>query len=81
MNFHILFFLNDPSPQVCAEALNSTLDSEQVETLVQSLANTTCQHLQYNQMTWAAVTRDTEEETSVQYVGVSYTLLQGLEPS
>ena len=56
--------------KVCAESLNTSLSQEQAQTFVRSLANTTCSHLQYDRMGWAAVTRD-EEEAEVQYVGVS----------
>ena len=56
--------------KVCADSLNSSLDQQQSETFIRSLASTTCSHLQYNEMSWAAVTRD-EEEAEVQYVGVS----------
>ena len=55
--------------KVCAEGLNTTLRPDQVEVLVHSLANTTCHHLQYRDMGWAAVAQDTEEGP-VQYVRV-----------
>ena len=58
--------------KVCAESLNTSLSQDQAQTFVRSLANTTCSHLQYDKMSWAAVTRD-EEEAEVQYVGVSQT--------
>ena len=60
--------------KVCADSLNSSLDQQQSETFIRSLASTTCSHLQYNEMSWAAVTRD-QEEAEVQYVGVSITQL------
>ena len=60
--------------KVCADNLNTSLPQDQAETFIRSLANTTCSHLQYNKMNWAAVTRD-EEDADVQYVGVS----KGLE--
>ena len=56
--------------KVCADSLNSSLSQQQSETFIRSLASTTCSHLQYNEMSWAAVTRD-QEEAEVQYVGVS----------
>ena len=56
--------------KVCADNLNTSLPQDQAETFIRSLANTTCSHLQYNKMNWAAVTRD-EEDADVQYVGVS----------
>ena len=59
--------------KVCADSLNSSLSQAQAQTFVRSLANTTCSHLQYDKMGWAAVTRD-EEEAEVQYVGVSLVL-------
>ena len=59
--------------QVCADSLNTSLSlsTEQSEDLVRSLANSTCRHLQYSELAWAAVTRDTEESAApVQYVGL-----------
>ena len=55
--------------KVCADNLNTSLSQQQAETFIRSLANTTCSHLQYNKMSWAAIARD-EEEAVVQYVGV-----------
>ena len=63
--------------KVCADSLNTSLSQDQAQTFVRSLANTTCSHLQYDKMGWAAVTRD-EEEAEVQYVGVSLVLTLGL---
>ena len=56
--------------KVCADSLNTSLSQDQAQTFVRSLANTTCSHLQYDKMSWAAITRDAEE-AEVQYVGVS----------
>ena len=62
--------------KVCADSLNTSLSQDQAQTFVRSLANTTCSHLQYDKMSWAAVTRD-EEEAEVQYVGVSVRPITG----
>ena len=57
--------------KVCAGQLNISLTQEQTEVFIHSLANTTCNHLQYNQLGWVAITKD-EEESEVQYVGVGF---------
>ena len=57
--------------KVCAGQLNASLTQDQTEMFIQSLANTTCHHLQYGQLGWVAITKD-EEEAEVQYVGVRF---------
>ena len=47
--------------KVCAGQLEEALGSEQTEVFIRSLANSTCDHLQYGELAWAAVTRDQEE--------------------
>ena len=57
--------------KICAGDLNSSLTSQEAEVFIESLASSTCQHLQYNEMSWAAIAKD-EEESDVQYVSVSW---------
>ena len=56
--------------KVCAAQLNNSLSSSEAEVFIQSLATSTCQHLQYNKLSWAAIAVD-QEQSDVQYVGVS----------
>jgi len=56
--------------KICAGNLNSSLTSQEAEVFIESLASSTCQHLQYNEMSWAAIAKD-EEESDVQYVSLA----------
>ena len=47
--------------KVCASGLEETLGAEQTEVFIRSLANSTCDHLGYGELAWAAITRDQEE--------------------
>ena len=57
--------------KICAGGLNSSLSSQEAEVFIESLATSTCQHLQYSKMSWAAIAKD-REESDVQYVAVRY---------
>ena len=47
--------------KVCAAQLEESLGAEQTEVFIRSLANSTCDHLGYRELAWAAITRDQEE--------------------
>lgn len=47
--------------KVCAAQLEQSLGAEQTEVFIRSLANSTCDHLGYRDLAWAAITRDQEE--------------------
>ena len=56
--------------KVCASGLEETLGAEQTEVFIRSLANSTCDHLGYGELAWAAITRD-QEEAEVSHENIS----------
>ena len=67
---YLLYQHNGRAGKVCIEGLNKTVPEDQIEIVIERLANSTCRALEYRKMSWAAVGQD-EEQEDIQYVGVS----------
>ena len=67
---YLLYQHNGRAGKVCIEGLNKTVPEDQIEIVIERLANSTCRALEYRKMSWAAVGQD-EELEDIQYVGVS----------
>jgi len=67
---YLLYQHNGRAGKVCIEGLNKTLPEDQIEIVIERLANSTCRALEYRKMSWVAVGRD-EEIEEIQYVGIT----------
>jgi len=67
---YLLYQHNGRAGKVCIEGLNKTVPEDQIEIVIERLANSTCRALEYRKMSWAAVGRD-EELEEIQYVGIT----------
>jgi len=66
---YLLYQHNGRAGKVCIEGLNKTVPEDQIEIVIERLANSTCRALEYRKMSWAAVGQD-EELEDIQYVGI-----------
>jgi len=67
---YLLYQQNGRAGKVCTEGLNQTVADDQVEIVIERLANSTCRALEYRKMSWAVVGKD-EELEDIQYVGIT----------